>query len=332
MKVGFIGLGIMGASMASNLQKAGHALSVHDIRRQAAASHLASGAEWKDTPRAVAEAVDVVFTSLPGPPEVESVALGADGLIHGMKKGAALFDLSTNSPALIRKIHAAFTSKGVDVLDAPVSGGPIGAKTKKLAIWVGGDRALFDRHKALLDAMGDQAYYVGPIGAGAVAKLVHNCTSFAVRAVIAETFSMGVKAGVEPLALWKAMRQGATGRRRTFDGLMDKFLPGHVRPAVLRPRAGAQGRVPRHRARARGGRADAPGQPRARRDHRGAQPRLGRQGLEQLHASRSRARRHRARGAAREAARGDRAGQPAVTPVRKSLMLAPPQRRSPEGR
>ena len=116
------------------------------------------------------------------------------------------------------------------MLDAPVSGGPAGAKTGKLAIWVGGDRALFDRHKPLLDAMGDQAYYVGPIGAGAVAKLVHNCTSFAVRAVMAETFSMGVKAGVEPLALWKAVRQGTTGRRRTFDGLMDKFLPGTYDP------------------------------------------------------------------------------------------------------
>ena len=205
MDVGFIGLGIMGASMASNLQTAGHALRVHDIRRQAAARHLAAGAAWKDTPRAVAEAADVVFLSLPGPAEVEAVALGADGLIHGMRKGSAL-------------------------LDAPVSGGPIGAKTGKLAIWVGGDRALFDRHKPLLDAMGDQAYYVGPIGAGAVAKLVHNCTSFAVRAVMAETFSMGVKAGVDPLALWKAVRQGATGRRRTFDGLMDKFLPGTYDP------------------------------------------------------------------------------------------------------
>ena len=150
----------------------------------------------------------------------------------------ALFDLSTNSPALIRRVHAAFKDKGVDVLDAPVSGGPIGAKTGKLAIWVGGDRALFDRHKPLLDAMGDQAYYVGPIGAGAVAKLVHNCTSFAVRAVMAETFSMGVKAGVDPLALWKAVRQGATGRRRTFDGLMDKFLPGIYDPPSFALRLG----------------------------------------------------------------------------------------------
>src|SRR5262245_46368442 len=230
MKVGFIGLGIMGTSMASNLQAAGHALSVHDIRRQAAAPHLAAGAEWKDTPRQVAEAVDVVFTSLPGPPEVEAVALGTDGLIHGTRRGAALFDLSTNSPALIRRIHAMFKDKGAHVLDAPVSGWPVGAKTRKLAIWVGGDRELFDRHKPLLDAMGDQPYYVGPIGAGGVAKLVHNCSSFAVRAVLAETFCMGIKAGVEPLALWKAVRQGASGRRRTFDTLVDKFLPGQYDP------------------------------------------------------------------------------------------------------
>jgi 3-hydroxyisobutyrate dehydrogenase-like beta-hydroxyacid dehydrogenase len=230
MKVGFIGLGIMGSSMASNLQAAGHALCVHDIRRPAAAPHLAAGAEWKDTPRQVAEAVDVVFTSLPGPPEVEAVALGADGLIHGLRKGAAFFDLSTNSPAMIRRIHAAFQEKGVHVLDAPVSGGPIGAKTRRLAIWVGGDRGIYDSHKDVLGAMGDQHYYVGAIGAGAVAKLVHNCSSFTIGAVLAETFSMGIKAGVEPLALWKAVRQGASGRRRTFDRLMDKFLPGTYDP------------------------------------------------------------------------------------------------------
>jgi len=238
MRVGFIGLGIMGGSMASNLQKAGHALSVHDVRRAAAEPHLAAGAQWKATPRQVAEASEVVFTSLPGPPEVEAVALGRDGLIHGMARGTAFFDLSTNSPALIRRLHAAFADKGAHVLDAPVSGGPVGARTRKLAIWVGGDRAEFDRHKPVLDAMGDQATYVGPIGAGAVAKLVHNCTSFAVRAVMAETFCMGIKAGVEPLALWRAVRQGATGRRRTFDGLMDKFLPGQYDPPSFALRLG----------------------------------------------------------------------------------------------
>ena len=99
MNVGFIGLGLMGASMASNLQAAGHALAVHDVRKAAAAPHLAAGAVWKDTPRAVAEAADVVFTSLPGPPEVEQVAAGPDGLLHGARAGSAIFDLSTNAPA-----------------------------------------------------------------------------------------------------------------------------------------------------------------------------------------------------------------------------------------
>ena len=238
MKVGFIGLGIMGASMASNLQKAGHGLAVNDIRRDAAAPHLQAGAAWKDTPRQVAEVCDVVFTSLPGPPEVEAVALGADGLVHGMRRGSAFFDMSTNSPTLMRRLHATFGERGVHVLDAPVSGGPSGARSRRLAIWVGGDREVYDRHEAVLDAMGDQASYVGPIGAGAIAKLVHNCASFAIRAVLAVGFSRGVKAGVEPAALWKAVRQGNSGRRRTFDGLAEKFLPGQYEPPSFALRLG----------------------------------------------------------------------------------------------
>src|SRR5262245_31078480 len=230
MRVGFIGLGTMGASMASNLQKAGHELCVNDVRRDAAAPHIAAGAAWKDTPRQVAENVEVVFTSLPGPPEVEAVATGADGLIHGMPKGGAVFDLSTNSPALVRRLHGVFKEKGVHLLDAPVSGGPKGARTRKLALWVGGDRAVFDRFKPVLDAIGDQPYYVGPIGAGSVAKLVHNCAGYAVQTALAEVFTMGVKAGVDPLELLQAVRQGAGGRRRTFDGLASQFLPGTFDP------------------------------------------------------------------------------------------------------
>jgi len=233
MRVGFIGLGTMGASMASNLQAAGHELCVNDLRREAAAPHLAAGAAWKDTPRGVAEGVDVVFTSLPGPREVEAVAVGADGLIHGMRAGAAYFDLSTNSPALVRRLHSVFKDKGLSLLDAPVSGGPKGARTRKLALWVGGDREVYDRFKPVLDAIGDQPYYVGPIGAGSVAKLVHNCAGYAIQTALAEVFSMGVKAGVDPLALWKAVRQGAGGRRRTFDGLVDQFLPGSFDPPAF---------------------------------------------------------------------------------------------------
>src|SRR6266704_1713444 len=220
MKVGFIGLGTMGASMAANLQKAGHELVVHDIRRAAAERHLAAGAVWADNPKALAEQCEVIFTSLPGPPEVEAVALGPNGLIDGMKDGSAYFDLSTNSPTLVRELN---------------------------------------RHKPVLDAIGDQARYIGPIGAGSVAKLVHNCAGYAIQCVLAEVFTMGVKAGVEPLALWEAVRQGAGGRRRTFDALADHFLPNKYDPpdfalrlahkdVTLATQLGREMRVPMHMA------------------------------------------------------------------------------------
>ena len=233
IKVGFIGLGTMGAGMAANIQRAGYELVVNDLREEAASPHLAAGAAWADTPRQVAEAVDVVLTSLPGPPEVNAVALGPDGLIHGLRPGSAYLDLSTNSPTLLRELHATFAARGVDVLDTPVSGGPAGAKSGKLAIWVGGDEAAFQRHRAVLDAIADQVFYVGPIGAGCVTKLVHNCAGYAIQAALAEVFTMGVKAGVEPLALWQAVRQGAIGRRRTFDRLPEQFLIGKFDPPAF---------------------------------------------------------------------------------------------------
>ena len=231
MNVGFIGLGTMGRHMASNLIKGGHKLVVYDVRREAAEPHIKAGATWAASPRAVAEATDVVFTSLPGPAEVEAVALDEKGgLIAGLTAGKVYFDLSTNSPALVRRIHDVFKSRGIHMLDAPVSGGPKGAETRKLALWVGGDEEVYKRCKPVLDAIGDQPYYVGPIGAGSIAKLVHNCAGYVIQTALAEVFTMGVKAGVEPLALWKAVRQGAGGRRRTFDGLVDQFLPGRFDP------------------------------------------------------------------------------------------------------
>ena len=117
------------------------------------------------------------------------------------------------------------------MLDSPVSGGPGGAASGKMAIWVGGDEQIFNRHKPVLDAMGDQAAYIGPIGAGSIAKLVHNCTSAVLGVALAEVFTMGVKAGVDPVDLWEAVRQGATGRVRTFDRLGSRFLTGQHDPA-----------------------------------------------------------------------------------------------------
>jgi 3-hydroxyisobutyrate dehydrogenase len=234
MKVGFIGLGTMGRHMAANLIKAGHEVVVHDIRREAADAHLKAGARWADSPRAVAEATEVVFASLPEPKDVEAVALDEKtGLLPGLAAGKAFFDLSTNSPTVVRKLHAIFKARGVDMFDAPVSGGPKGAETRKLALWIGGDAEAFEKYKAVVDAIGDKAYYVGPIGAGSVAKLVHNCAGYVVQTALAEVFTMGVKAGVDPLTIWKAVRQGAGGRRRTFDGLADQFLPGTYDPPAF---------------------------------------------------------------------------------------------------
>ena len=230
MKVGFIGLGTMGASMAYNCLQGGNEMVVHDIRREAATRHLEAGADWADSPREVAEASEIVFTSLPGPTEVEAVGLGEDGILEGMSEGKVYFDLSTSTPTLIRHIHEQAAARGIHVLDAPVSGGPRGAASRNLAIWVGGDKEVFDRCKPVLDSIGDKAYYVGPIGCGAVAKLVHNCTGYIVQAALAEVFTMGVKAGVEPLALWQAVRKGAQGRRGTFEGLAEHLLPGKFDP------------------------------------------------------------------------------------------------------
>jgi len=228
--IGFIGLGAMGRHMAASLQRAGHALSVHDLRREAANEHVAAGARWAESPQAAAEGAEVLFTSLPGPGDVEAIAAQLQG---ALKPGTAWFDLTTNSPDVVRALHAKLAARGVQLLDAPVSGGPRGAQTGKLALWVGGEEALYDRHLPLLRAIGDQPLYVGAIGAGTIAKLVHNATSFALQAVLAEVMTLGVKAGVEPLALFKAVRQGATGRARTFDRLPDFYFAGKFDPPAF---------------------------------------------------------------------------------------------------
>jgi 3-hydroxyisobutyrate dehydrogenase len=229
-KIGFIGLGTMGAGMARNFQKAGHPLVVHDVRRAAADPFVAAGAVWADNPAAVAHGAAIVFTSLPGPPEMESVVFGEGGLLSAARPGSVYFDLSTNSLSLVKRVHAAYAERGAHMLDAPVSGGPTGAATGKLALWIGGEAAVFKAHEKLLAAIGDQVSYIGPIGSGTIAKLVHNCAGYAVNTAMAEVVTLGVKAGLDPLELWRAIRQGAVGRRRTFDTLAGNFLVGKFDP------------------------------------------------------------------------------------------------------
>jgi 3-hydroxyisobutyrate dehydrogenase len=222
MKVGFVGLGVMGAPIAARLARAGHSLRVHDLRRADI-----PGTAWAESAADAMRDAEVAFTSLPGPAEVEALAAQ---VAPALARGTAWFDLTTNSPACVRRVHAALAARNVQFLDAPVSGGKEGAHSGKLALWVGGDAATYGKHEALLRTIGDQPIYVGPIGAGSVAKLAHNCASFTVQTALAEIFTLGVKAGVEPLALFKAIRQGATGRKRTFDRLAEQFLPGKYDP------------------------------------------------------------------------------------------------------
>jgi 3-hydroxyisobutyrate dehydrogenase-like beta-hydroxyacid dehydrogenase len=212
MDIGFIGVGNMGAGMANNLLKAGYTLTLNDVRRDAAGPLLEKGARWAETPQQVAMQSEITFTSLPGPPDVEAVALGAEGVLAGMKPGSVYIDLSSNSPTLVRQLHDIFRERGMHMLDAPVSGGVIGARTGLLAVMVGGDEALYQRVKPVLDAIGDNVVYCGAIGAGSICKLVHNTISAITSQAITELFTLGVKAGADPKALWETTRRGSFGR------------------------------------------------------------------------------------------------------------------------
>jgi 3-hydroxyisobutyrate dehydrogenase len=210
MRIGFIGLGNMGGPMALNLIKAGHTLVVHDLRRELAKPHLDAGATWADDVKSAVRGAELILTSLPGPPEVEAVALGQ--ILDAANPGSIYADLSTNSPTVMRKIHAAFKAKGVHVLDSPVSGGVIGAKRGSLQVMVGGDEAIYREVKGVLGAIGNNVGYMGAIGAGSIAKLVHNMISILTRSLIAEGFTLGVKSGVKPEALLEAIRGASFGQ------------------------------------------------------------------------------------------------------------------------
>lgn len=233
MRIGFIGLGSMGRSMAENLRRAGHSLQVHDARADAAASLVGEGSVWAASPAQAAADAAVVFTCLPGPPEVDAVAVNESGLLTTMKAGAVWFDLTTNAPERIRALSEKFAARGIEVMDAPISGGPQGAKSRRLTFWVGGNKATYSRHETLLHSMGDTPLHVGPIGSGCVVKLVHNSANFAVQGVLVEAFTLGVKAGMDPLTLFRALREGTAGRSRTFDRLAEQFLPGIYDPPAF---------------------------------------------------------------------------------------------------
>ena len=219
MNVGFIGCGNMGNPMASNLINAGHQLTVHDLRREAATNLLEMGAVWADNPKNVVLGNEVVFTSLPVPRDVEAVVMGENGILEGSGPNTIYMDLSTNSPTTIRRIHDLCAEKGVAVLDAPVSGGVYGAAAGTLAVMVGGDKAIYDRMKPTLDAIGSHVVYCGPIGNGMVCKICNNLLSMGIGTLMAESLTLGVKAGVDLAVLADVIVNSSGGNRR----LMEKF-------------------------------------------------------------------------------------------------------------
>lgn len=226
MQIGFIGAGAIGAPLVRAFLKAGHAVAVHNRRESTAAPLVEAGATWAPDMAAVAAGARFVFSALPGPDEQETVYRGPAGLIAACAPGTTLLDMTTSAPRLVRALAEEFVAAGCDMLDTPVSGGPKGAATRKLAIWVGGREAAFDAASPLLDLIGDRVRYLGPIGTATVAKLAHNCANYGFQAVLAEVMTLGVRAGVDPAVLFGAIRQGSLGRQRAVDRLADQFLPG----------------------------------------------------------------------------------------------------------
>jgi 3-hydroxyisobutyrate dehydrogenase len=224
MRVGFIGLGTMGQRMAAHLGRAGHELAVHDLRPASGEVLVAAGARWAASPHEAAADAEVVLTSLPGPAEVEAVALGEDGILAGAARGAVYADLSTSSVELIRRLGDVFARRGAAVLDAPVSGGPSGAERATLQVMVGGDVAAFERVRPLLDVIGGAVLHLGPLGAGTVAKLVHNTVSACAFQALAEGFTLGAKAGIDPEKLLEAVRGGAYGQGQLLNARLPEVV------------------------------------------------------------------------------------------------------------
>ena len=209
LKVGYIGLGLMGKPMARNILKAGFPLVVHNRSRAAVDELVAEGATAAWTPAEVARQVDIVITNLPDSPDVEQIALGADGIIEGAHEGLIFIDNSTIKPATARKIATALAEKGVFALDAPVSGGDIGAINGTLTIMLGGEESALSKALPVLEAMGKSITLVGDAGAGQIAKVCNQIMVAAQMVGMAELLIVAQKAGADPQKVVQAIKGGA---------------------------------------------------------------------------------------------------------------------------
>ncbi|MBA0035617.1 2-hydroxy-3-oxopropionate reductase [Pantoea sp. BIGb0393] len=211
MKIGFIGLGIMGKPMSKNLVKAGYSLVVRDHNASNEAELVELGATVAKSAKEVAEQVDVVITMVPNSPQVKEACLGANGIIEGAKPGLIVIDMSSIAPLSSREVHDALAAKGIKMLDAPVSGGEPKAIEGTLSVMVGGDKAVFDQCYDIMKAMAGSVVHTGDIGAGNVTKLANQVIVALNIAAMSEALSLATKAGVNPELVYQAIRGGLAG-------------------------------------------------------------------------------------------------------------------------
>ena len=229
LKIGYIGLGLMGKSMARNIMKAGYPLVVHNRSQGAVEELVAEGADAAASPAQVAEQVDVVFTNLPDSPDVEGVALGPGGIIEAAREGLVFVDNSTIKPATARMVAEKMGEKGVVCLDAPVSGGDVGARQGTLAIMVGGPAEALEKVRPVLQAMGKTITHVGGAGAGQIAKAANQIMVAAQMVAMGELLIFARKAGADPEKVVQAI-QGGAAQCWTLDVKPERLFAGNRQP------------------------------------------------------------------------------------------------------
>jgi len=222
--VGFIGLGKMGSGMAARLIDAGCALTVFDVRPEAAAPLAERGARIAVSPQAVAASAEVVCTSLPGPHEAEHVFFRPDGVLAGLRPEAICIDFSTNAPDLVRHIGAAAADLGATMLDAPVSGGVEKARAGTLTVLVGGSEPALARARPVIDALASTVLHVGELGAASICKVLHNCAVFCTNLAMVECLTAGVRAGVPAATLVDVFQKSGLGRNLDLQTAMPATL------------------------------------------------------------------------------------------------------------
>jgi 2-hydroxy-3-oxopropionate reductase len=228
-RVGFIGLGIMGMPMARNLMEAGYELTVHNRSPEKAEELGKEGAAVAATPREVAENSDVVITMLPDSPQVREVVAGEDGVLEGISEGALLIDMSTISPVVTEELAEAVKEKGASMLDAPVSGGDVGAIEGTLSIMVGGEQADFQRAKPLFEAMGKTITHVGPTGAGQVTKAANQVVVALTIEAVSEALVLGSAGGVSAEKILEVL-SGGLASNKVMEVKREKFLSHTFEP------------------------------------------------------------------------------------------------------